>query len=56
MNVWVLIKGLELQSANGERFDINKRLFAMIKHQRLSRRRSCVDWRVSMVEYAKEES
>ena len=56
VNVRVLGKGFELLSANGGRFEINQLLFADDTALVLTQRRSCLDWWVSSVEYAKEEN
>ena len=43
--VRLIMKGLELLSANGGRFEVNQLDLQMIQHYRwLTQRRSCVDW------------
>ena len=49
-------KGLELLSVYGGRFEINQLLLADDIALALAQRRSCADWWLSLVEYAKEES
>ena len=55
VNVRVLGKGLELLSANGGRFEMNQMLFAD-DTALVADSEGCVDWRVSLVEYAIEDS
>ena len=56
VKVRVLGKELELLSANGTRFEINQLLFANNTALVADSDGSCVDWLVSLVKYAKEES
>ena len=43
VNIWGILKGLELLSTNGGRFEIHQLLFTDETHEWLTQR-SCVDW------------